>query len=440
MVTGRRILLALGLLLVLTVGATGALMVQGSHETRAWRRAAPPEAPDSPLPNPPESLPQLVALLESFSRDWDAYAELRDQLNPEPPEDRPWAPEELATWRRLEHELDTLEAWTAHGGVRLPALVAWDTPDEDVLYLVPLQNLARAAMLRAWEALEAGRPLDAADDLILGLRLGVILEHAGPTALGAMVGVACQSISLKAIGPMIARPELWTEPALARLADALSTLNALPSGFPAAVAGECKTAGTLWRDLEGRSFNDMMATASGNHGEGGRPMPGLLFDAEATREMAFHQCQQHLDQLVKERWRRADVVEHEYWSSPPKPHQALSNPIGRILLDLGRFPWTSLDERVERARAGRRALELLVAFRRAEAAGEAPVDAEQLVPRWLPAVPRDPFADAPLGWDAEARRVESEGWSRGGEPMRWGLDGSGPLERTKRPPLPDNAG
>jgi hypothetical protein len=129
-----------------------------------------------------------------------------------------------------------------------------------------------------------------------------------------------------------------------------------------------------------------------------------------------HRTQLALADSVRSRLPALGDPAADAFSSPPAAAKGTllkPNGVGRNLLALLAPSYDSCAQRLLADRACVGAAQVAVAFRAFSLAEQrAPVTLEELVPRYLPAVPRDPFDGAPLRYDPERRLVYSIGTNR----------------------------
>jgi len=407
----RRILLVLVILLLLAAGVTVLLIIAAREAAHDW---PPIDTPPVSLPAPPveldtESLPLFYAALAA-AKDIDG-ADLTEALKDEgPPEDS-----KLEGWRAHAAALEALEALLARPGLRLPV----QPLDEELPSMGAALALGRLVLLRAWWQAGQGAQAAAVADLERALQLGLVLEHAGGSMLVTMVGLAVQGMAIDEIQELLTAPARLEGEALAPLEVRLQAATAWPPGIVAGLAAECLSGEEMWESLRGMSVSEMLETSSMD-GARKRSAPpagdqrasdSWLLNVDKTRAFARRDCAKRLARIQIARPTRPPLEPIELWRDGFHPGQYLDNPVGRILLSIASPSFESFTERSDAVRARRRLLLTRLALLRFghDHDGNVPATLTDLVPDYLPAVPQDPYSDAALGYDLEARRVSSVG-------------------------------
>jgi hypothetical protein len=378
---------------------------------------APEVVPEAPLPVDPDARVRLDRLMELVPEDLD-NADLGHALEAiGPPDHR--LPDGVGP------ALEAMDAVVECSGLQMESFgFTGEVPP-----VLDLMAIARARLVRSWRYVEADRPDEAAAEMLRAARLGLLLEKGGGNLLSAVVGTAIVDESLNELVELVA----WeVPPSLAMLATIAAEIEAssgLPSGLQHSILGECRGAEGLYDEMRWYSREELFATADPlavgtpegpeRSGDGDCCFP--FYDADRTIRLARHRCQlvAAMAQMPGSQ-RRVPEFEALSASGPTQLGAWLDNPIGRILLDVSTISYEGFMAKEDALRS-RRAVVLawlgLQRWLRDHPQADPPESLAALVPRYLSAVPVDPWDGSTLSYDPLQRAVWStQGSEDDGDP------------------------
>jgi hypothetical protein len=250
------------------------------------------------------------------------------------------------------------------------------------------RELARRLAAEGELARREGRLEGAADAYLDGLRVGTDVPRGGPLIHG-LVGVAIQGIVLKPLEESVERLDARTA---ARTARRMAELDAAAPRVADSVAAE--------RDFAAAGLVEMFAASRGSWKEltellqGGAGGPGS-FSLDAVAHGAWFAVTpkgQMLDNYLSYMDQVTARAGRPYYDAGP-PLRVPKDPVSQFVLPVFEgtvFRWSVRDAqwRIIQTRLAARAYQLDY--------GRPPASLEALVPKYLPAVPQDPFAPQPL--------------------------------------------
>ena len=392
-----RVILAVGGAAVLGVGAVlGGIGWTISAERSRWpalSETAPFHADAlPPLPDPAageQAWAQLSVAIQAYTASADG-ADLRDVLQGE---GRP-ALDQLGAWRGQAAGLRQLDVFLAETeGLVIPQPEHFDDPLPDLL---PVQELARLWLVKAWADAEDEEVALAAEQMLKVCRLGERMMEGDSGLVGVMVGVAVYRMGARELRELVSAHEA-------------GALDLAASGLTVPDRGGVARALVAEAELMEALLADPDQAMAGAEATG---LSSLTYDPELTQVWYRQQMQPMIDAAAQPRWEREDV-EFALPEAGSALGEKLVNPVGRILLSIVTPNYAGMVEREDTARAEGRVLQLWLAARQRarDQEGALPAGQGALVPDYLTAPVLDPFDGEALGIDADAV------WSRGAEEL-----------------------
>jgi hypothetical protein len=250
--------------------------------------------------------------------------------------------------------------------------------------LAGYRDLARVLVAEGKLAERQGRMVDAAHSYRDCLRFGVDVPRGG-TLIHGQVGIAIQDIGLRALEESIDRLD---GPTAAHLAQAMQSLDQRATSFAATLANEKEAMTLCLRELLRHStvWEALIP---------GQTLQGFLYDGMEyglpTKRAVLACYRSYMDAGIAD-------ASRPYYATALPPWRGI---IQHVTPELSTFKpkWAVRDARW-------RIMELLLAAREYQHRhGRPPPAADALVPLYLAAVPRDPFADRVLIYRVRANRV-----------------------------------
>ncbi|MFN3648921.1 MAG: hypothetical protein ACK47B_04995 [Armatimonadota bacterium] len=367
----------------------------------AYCQALPPYTPARvrmPSPNAYDDYVAAVALLPAGFEQVDVS---RDEL-PEA-ELRRWA-------QQLQPALQRLRDGFPHE-YRNPPVLSFTQPFPE---LAQFRVLGRGLVLTGLAAERAGRSDEAARAYVDCLRLGADVPRGG-TLIHGLVGVSIQQMALPRLEALADRLDARTA---RRLAAELARVDRESIPFDQTLAAE--------RDAGIAGAYELL---QGKHGAvpgwsslrmlSGQTTPPTLPERWMEVQFAFtpkarvlHDYRAYYDALIAEARKPYGTR-----ASPPIPEDAFNRSLAPTFISAHlRFEERDAVCRVIQSRLALRAYRL--------ERGVSPTRLEQLVPRYLPSVPRDPFGTgallySPRGLEAQVYSRGPDGDDDGGRLLRW---------------------
>lgn len=341
--------------------------------------------------------------------------------------ERPWSPDDfplVAAWlKQNEPAVDLIVTASKRERFYFPLFGTGDRPML-IAVLLPMaqqvRHAGRALVARAMLRLKAGRIDEAWEDILACHRLGRLIAQ-GPTIIEGLVGIALEGVAAHADAAIAHHGGLTAERAR-RFAEDLRQLPPMPKMVDKIRIGE------RFMFLDAVSMMARRGPAEISHLTGANTEPtgllawlansagALVIDWEeplrqgnawydrlveafekptrAERDAAFQRIETDLKQMAQE---TRDFKNFVWELMTSSPRRSVGRQIGRMLVALLVPAISSVAKAEDRGAIygafGQIALAL--AAYRAEH-GEYPADLAQLVPKYLAAVPEDPFANAPL--------------------------------------------
>jgi hypothetical protein len=272
----------------------------------------------------------------------------------------------------------TRAAAAAGGQCRYPVEFAQGI-NAKLTHMQDARMLARVLSLRLHVAVERGDVAAAAESLQLQLALAATMEHE-PLLISQLVRIALVSIALDDVRQIVGELPL-SEPQLAELQQQLAAI-AVQRPIKDGMIGERAMGFHTFHHLSQLEGVEMLAGKDGT-----LQRPGdCLFYLDLMQEMV-----EAADTPPDQARHAAKQVENKL-----KGRMATQNPLDRleIVVTMRMFPATgAIYDASARTQALRDSAVAGIAFRRYQLKhGSPPKSLEALVPEFLPAVPRDPFA------------------------------------------------
>ncbi len=298
---------------------------------------------------------------------------------------KPW---EGATTERIltanRAALDEAIRADALGEIHLPPMESFE---DDMSYFSGFQLLCKTLKLLTIERAHAGDFATAREAALVNLRLGDRLVTASGSLLGYLVGASCQSISYSAIERVA---ELGApDEVLGDLMKGLVPETNHATAFQQAIRVEFQLFGGAL-EMKGRSREIFGGIEDAP--------PLVLFNRNRTLNAVADVCRDVIADTT--------VPPAKRMGSPPseldRPWSRFSiNAFGKYLVEQATPPYWSILSKGDDVTANRRLLRVKLALLRHERAeGKLPAVLSDLVPRFLDAVPTDPFDGNPVRYDA----------------------------------------
>ncbi|MBI4606326.1 MAG: hypothetical protein HY721_30545 [Planctomycetes bacterium] len=334
-----------------------------------------------------------------------------DAEDPGEPSREDWSPE--AARQAVERGRDLLERFDRSleaPRFQVPPIQSLEDPVE---YLAVIGHCARLAQWRATLRFEAGEEREAIDMVVKVVALGHRLEGAEGDLITVDHGIAVKSIGADLLRHLVQRTRLPDEDVL-RALGALESLGAHEKGLAYAFKLEYQLHSGLIAALGAGELRILDPSILDAQSKAQMPFIGrVAFKPNATR----HAAAAYFRALVHYRapWRDSPApigpggpvpeLEISGWPTPNAVGKCLNAvrlpTIGHGLVSVGK------------SRLDLAAPAVLFALRRhARDAGSLPAALDELVPRYLPRVPLDPFDAKPLKWSREKRSIWSVGPDR----------------------------
>jgi hypothetical protein len=309
-----------------------------------------------------------------------------------------------------------LEAGLAAPGIVIPPWTLDDMQDAAGTFdvVLPIQTLVRLSAAHARNLAERGRPMQAIESAILGMRVGRKLAEArAPQLVSMMMVVGIQGISLVEIERLL--PDARLSASQAReLAGRLDGWRWDEDAWRRAWSAEYAWIKEVSAGLEADSNDadwDLGEKASLDEWITYELLPAdYAFQMNRTLSLSadmYRELSDASQRPCQATWSHPAPAMSDWWKLPTV---LAPNPVGRILIEIARPNFTSFD--LKRCHLATRIS--LVQARLALHAyqhehGSLPERLEELVPDYLDAVPEDRFDGEPIRWSRERGVLYSVG-------------------------------
>jgi hypothetical protein len=277
--------------------------------------------------------------------------------------------------------------------------------DDHVGYLLAFRRIAYAVSARGRLRFEAGDEEAACEDALLLIRMGQRIQGAQGPLVSFLTGVAIQSIGC---GDLIERlEETGLSPdALARVLRVLAPVDVDVAGFRDALRAE-------YVILSGAFERLARGEPTGLDGEPSGPGKVLcrspFFRPQKTKRLLGEDLRAIMECAGTPRSERRLVPAEEKYAPEKLNRRFLTSGGERILRSLVRAYEDALGEvRILEFQLAAAKVLLAIECHRRER-GALPASLDDLVPRLLGAVPRDPYDGKPLRWTLETLSIHSVG-------------------------------
>ena len=306
--------------------------------------------------------------------------------------------ENQEAWRWLETAL-------ARDGIRVPAPQAFA---DDYDYLADWRRLATLALIRAEDLFRSGREAEAVAAVIEVVRLGHTLQDSGGVLIHYLVGASISRAALEKLQALTAQTSLPPE-ALRESIRQLAPCGVSTEGLANVLKNEYRMTLEFLVDLAAGRVNEAPISAWGQlaMGIGSKPFFSIARSRERLAGLA-RAAVADVDRPYADTGRAGRAVPTE----DPSPLRLIlsGNAIGNVLIDMLSPAWERVLINKCREQVRHRATLLLLALKAYHAEhGDLPDTLEELVPKYLTAVPLDDFDGQPLRYLKAERRIYSVG-------------------------------
>lgn len=297
----------------------------------------------------------------------------------------PPAEADRASWLPWADVVEALDRVVARPGLSVP-------PDLEEDDFTPLQDGAKAMVVRAWDRARIEGPEAGVADMLAVLVLGNRLTDASEEALQATVALYARQLALRELAELV---EQWPEAGVLEAVRVGLLANPPPRGAMArvleascvremdALSTELAKPGKVLAHL---NLEEPVEALGVSPTVANTVVRAVMYDREDTEQFFQQRCDEVAAHLLL-----PPAVRPERIEDPKVDWRSFRNPLGRSLSTIGAWE-LRMANREERARAVQAVLTTAVAARLHQAeAGGPPASVAALVPRWLPSVPADPF-------------------------------------------------
>ncbi|HPT16360.1 MAG TPA: hypothetical protein PK388_03670 [Kiritimatiellia bacterium] len=285
-----------------------------------------------------------------------------------------------------------------------------ETIDTPTPYVTPWLHMIRILEARSRLARLDGRFAEAADDLAVGMRFGDLVQKNASSLITYLVGVAIFSSSVESALELARDPAVSPEP-LAQLAAELEKTGPFGDGLVLAIQSEQRIACNLINDLQERQKQRSLAAHLGfdtNRWTAWMQYTAYSFQPNRTKQamaVVHHRLIANTTRIYADRiWDDSDE------DGLGRFALLFPNVFGKYLLSIlvpGLDKLTNTRCRTDGILAGTKLVVACNRFQRDK--GNWPDNLQDVVPNYLPEVPRDPYDGAPFRYSAEEGLVWAAG-------------------------------
>ncbi len=264
-------------------------------------------------------------------------------------------------------------------------------------YSYQWRKLSKLLTLKVDHNRKAGRIAEAAKTCRQQIRLGELIEEHPACFINYLIGITILGQGLESSRALAADGGTSRDD-LTRLAQALDRVSRLDQGLVRALKCEYQMSANTIDDLRDGKM-DLHDLAGRKTGRSRRASIGYFFQPNKTKQMFAEICRNNIENVALPRAKRKFIDQEEMVGA--KKHRVMSmlapNQVGRILVCLLAPAVDALLEAQCRTDMHLAATRLIVACGRYEKDhGQLPPTLDALVPKYLNAVPADPYDGKPF--------------------------------------------